>query len=599
MASLGFTFYKWMRRLLVLMPFVFSRAGAQNKTACNAITADMRLMVRSVKINARWISKELQQQAEQVAGLGKIYDPINISAAQNLVEEACRKNEGQFEFQLLQGSTSVLVVRSDACIITDSAGKQEVAVSISPFYLRIDLFKLGNNILPVPRSSKPSFYTQVPAVIRATAPFASLYNDRRYGTSIGLSTATDLLHLPGRQEKKRNTKSMQTNLGFTGKKSLSNSFYHIGGTLELNHPLYTDSSIGWNVGVQFENGLSPIGNVSGKYIYWNLNAAVQGNSKSTLLSKYVIGTNFTFSKNSSINVQNSDPYNENRIGLFALADGRQGKSFTRLGCWFAAAMPGNNSSLHNYQQLVTRIGNSVFLGSGHNSVLVETIAGAGYTWGTAPGYNQFFAGNTQQRFLYDPVISLRNQTMQSGPLLRSIGEKEGGLATGNTSQAMDGGSFWHLNLNFSIPVKSWARPLIPDIVISETPRVTTLRTALKAQSETAKNFIYDDLVNNHDYPDNDETDKVAAAIVDKDIRPAINYLADRANVYAIKPLLLFDVCRINDRLLPGKTFTAAGLGLQLTVVIARLELGYMRTLSPADYKTSGNFFIHFVLQNFY
>jgi len=269
-----------------------------------------------------------------------------------------------------------------------------------------------------------------------------------------------------------------------------------------------------------------------------------------------------------------------------------------MGIWFDAAMPGNDSITKNYQRLVSRIGYSIFLGSGHNNVLLEMVAGGGYTWGTPPVSKQYFAGNSQRNYLYQPLLSIRNQQLQTGPLMRSLGENEGGLYTtgGNT---FGGSSFWHFNFNFSIPISKWAKPLIPDITISEEPRKITLRSALKAQAETAKNFIYDDLVNNHGYPDTDATDSAASVIIDRDIRPALNYLSDRANVYSIKPMILFDISHLNDHILPGRTFTGVGIGLQVTVVIARLGMGYMRTLSPTAYSSQGNFFLQFVLQNFY
>jgi hypothetical protein len=106
-------------------------------------------------------------------------------------------------------------------------------------------------------------------------------------------------------------------------------------------------------------------------------------------------------------------------------------------------------------------------------------------------------------------------------------------------------------------------------------------------------------VNNHGYPDNDATDSAANAIVDKDIRPTINYLADRANIFSVKPMILFDISRLSGNNLQGKTFTAVGLGLQITVVVARLGVGYMHTLVPSGYTSKGNFFVNFVMQNFY
>jgi hypothetical protein len=414
---------------------------------------------------------------------------------------------------------------------------------------------------------------------------------------MSLITNTNLLHLPGHRSKKG--KAGQLNLNLAGRKSFNEPYYGIGSQLELKFPVYTDSTLGWDLALQWAKNLLPWGTGQNNTDQWNLRGGLQGSASSKLFSKWSAGAGVRFTQNSYSSLQNDGPqYGEKGWQLYALADGRPGKSFTRIGIWFDAAIPDAVGNISNYQRLVTRVGYAQFLGSGHNSALLETVAGAGYTWGTAPTYSQYVAGNSNHNFLYESMNSIHSRSMQNGPLLRSLGENEGGLSTVN-GRTVGGNSFWHLNLNFSVPIAAWAKPLVPDVVISDEERVITLRSALKGQANTAANFIYDDLVNNHGYPDNDATDSTANAIVDKDIRPTINYLADRANVYSIKPVLLFDIARLADRSLQAKTFTAAGLGLQMTIMIARLEIGYMYTLSPSDYSQRGNLFFHFVLQNFY
>jgi hypothetical protein len=474
-----------------------------------------------------------------------------------------------------------------------------VAVEINPYYLRIDMFNLGNNILPVPRSARPSFYNQVPMILKATAPFVTFSSDRQFGPAVGLITNTDLLHLPGAKAKKGKAGRISANLNLAGRKSFSEEFYSVGSQLELNHPVYTDSTVGWNLALQWAKSLLPWGTGQNATDHWNFRGGLQGSTNSRLFSKWAAGAAVRLSQNRYSSPHGTDPRDDEKgWQLYALTDGRPGKSFTRIAAWFDAAIPEAGSNISNYQRLVSRVGYSQFLGSGHNPALIETVAGAGYTWGTTPIYSQFVAGNSNHNFLYEPINSVRSRAMQNGPLVRSLGENEGGLSSVN-GNTVGGSAFWHLNLNFSVPIAHWAKPLVPDVVISDEEPVSTLRSALKGQANTAVNFIYDDLVNNHGYPDNDATDSAANAIVDRDIRPTLNYLADRANIYSVKPVLLFDISRLNDHTLQGKTFTAAGAGLQMTIVIARLEIGYMHTLSPSAYNSSGNFFLHFVLQNFY
>jgi hypothetical protein len=74
-----------------------------------------------------------------------------------------------------------------------------------------------------------------------------------------------------------------------------------------------------------------------------------------------------------------------------------------------------------------------------------------------------------------------------------------------------------------------------------------------------------------------------------EIRPATQFVIDQANVFAAKPLLMFDVAELEAGL-ERATWTAAGAGVQLVVVTAKFELGYMRTLSGPRFGARGNVF---------
>lgn len=580
----------WLHRLAFLLLFIGLKANAQKRVFFNEINDTYT--VKSVQIHGRWVPKSLQQTVENIIGVGGPFSQSKLSAAQEAIRNEYIKGEAQFESQILKGSTSVLFIYPEAY---DSA--KQLTIIIRPAYLRVDLFNIGNNILPIPRSAGATFLNYVPAALKATNPVIAFTSDRQYGPAFGLATVTDLLHLSPNQTK--NTKFLRADLGIDARKSLTNSFYSFGSTLDLNHLVYSDSSLGWNISLQFNTNSAPLADGKNKYQNWNVKTGVQGATKISLLSKYAVGASARL-LHSEFNASPGSllSYEEKGLGLYALADGKPGRSFTRLALWFDAAIPDASTNVKSYQRLVSRIGYSAFLNNGHNAPLLEAMAGAGYTWGQPSLINQYFGGNSQRNFLYQPLTSMRNQTMPTGPLFRSLGENEAALKQAANAN-VGGTSFWHLNLNFSVPISKWSKPLIPDINFGDDGSSSTLATKLKGQVQTAQNFIYDDLVNNHGYPDTDATDSVAAELVNKDIRPTINYLADRANIYSVKPLLLFDVGQLNDHALSSKTFAAAGVGMQITIVIARLELGYMHTISPSTYSSKGNFFVNFVLQNFY
>ncbi|MBD0368123.1 MAG: hypothetical protein ICV53_18725, partial [Flavisolibacter sp.] len=186
---------KWFKLLFLCCSFWLQKAAGQNRVPCNEITADMGFTVRSVRITGRWVPETLQASVAQIVGVGQPFNPANVSTAQEAVRTELVKGEENIAIPLA-GATSALFITSDVCDISDSAHPKEVAVTIRPYYLRIDLFNVGNNILPVPRSAKPTFYERVPAALLATAPLVGLLNDRNYGSSLAVQTTTDLLNLP-------------------------------------------------------------------------------------------------------------------------------------------------------------------------------------------------------------------------------------------------------------------------------------------------------------------------------------------------------------------------------------------------------------------
>ncbi len=587
----------WMVMVLLPVLVLFNKkADGQAKVGCNEITVDMGYTIRSVTIKGRWVPAALQRNIEAMVGVGQAFDPAKVATAQEMVRTEIIKGEELYVVRLI-GSTSVLFITSDICDVSDETHPKQAGIVIKPFYLRIDLYNIGDNILPVPRTAKPTFYTKVPGLLLAAAPLFALTSDRQYGPSANLQTNTDLLHLPGALQSDKDSKKMNLFLQLGARKSISNLFNEWGAGLQLNHPVYTDTGTGWNIGFRYTSAIQPLGKSDYRFEHLKFLAGISGNGRSVFLNKYALGGAVSFMQNRFDVAPNARSTNrENRYQFHALGDGHAGHGFNRMGIWFNAGVPHSNSGLKSYQQLAGRLGYSVTLGQTHNNVDLEINGGLGYTWGTAPAYNQFYVGNERSGFLYSNLKSEQLQTFPGGPVIRSLGEQEGGF---NTSSGLvsGGSSYWHLNLNFSVPIARWSSPLIPDIVIDEETG-STARRKIKGQVNFAKSLIQIDLVDNHGFSE-EAADSAAERIIAKDIRPAINYLADRANVYSIKPVLYFDLAQLNKHGLENKLWGAAGAGLQLNIVNAKLDLGYMQTLFPFSDKSKGNFLLRFTVQDFY
>ena len=589
-------FQKLIMLLLIVGLALPGKVYSQVKVGCNQITPEMGFTVSSVIVKSRWMPKALQEKVEAMIGVGEPFDPLRVEAAMVFVRNELIKGEEKFVVQLV-GSTSVLFITPDICDVSDDTHPRQAAIVIRPFYLRIDLYNVGDNILPVPRTGKPTFYSKVPKLLLAATPFLGLTNDRLYGTSATVETSTDLLHLPAALKSTKDAKRFKLMLDLNARKSITELFNALGASLKLDHPVYINKGIGWNIGVQYVRELQPLGKGDYSLSLTRFFAAVNGNLKHSLLNKYTAGVAVSILKNRFQITKDSVFKNwETGYEFHAISDGHIGKGFSRMGLWFNAGVPKNNSNAKAYQRLAWRWGYAVTLGKTHNTAEIEANCNLGYSWGVVPLYNQFYAGNTLSNFLYTPLKSVKFQTFPEGPVLRSLGEREGGFKT-SPDIISGGNAYWNVNLSISIPVAKWSVPLIPDIVIDEETG-STARRKIKGQVNFAQSLIQMDLVDNQGLSE-EAADAEAERIVNKDIRPAINYLADRANVYSIKPMLFFDVAQVNKRQVGNKLWGAAGAGLQLNIVNAKLEIGYMHTLFPQRDGSKGNFLFRFTVQDFY
>ncbi len=565
-------------------------AHAQNHFPCNTITEEMGFTVRSVQIQGRWVPQDLRKRVEQIVGVGERFSPTVINPA---IEEIRKALVQQEENNLARGASSVLYITGDACDVSDDANLKQIEITIRPYYVRVDLINVGNNVLPIPRVNTPTFSVGVPPALLATSPIVGFSSDRNYGQSLHLKTTTDLLNLPIDNTTEKRNGSTALNMSLNARRSLSEPFYNFNTAVEYTNPNYS-GQIGHNFSVGYSNQFEPLGEGENWREQVQIEGGIQRKLDQSLIKAYVIGGDVKFLDN-SFTPRNSGSIKNSETGLnfYTVGDSRIGDGFARFGAWFNAGFPSETSS---YQRLALQAGYATEIGSGHNTVGLQLMAGSGYAWGEPPEYSRFFGGASASNYLYEKLNSAQVREFPSGPILRSFGEQQAGLR--DLNGFVRGGNFyWHLNVNLTFPISQWSKPLIPDIALDDR---RTLRSALKGQVRATQNAIFFDLVDNQGYPDNEETEAIAERIVNRDIAPTVNYLADRANIYAIKPMLLFDIAQISGKDgLGSRTWAAMGAGLQVNVVNGRLETGYMQTITPASDSSNGNFFLRVVFQDFF
>jgi len=97
---------------------------------------------------------------------------------------------------------------------------------------------------------------------------------------------------------------------------------------------------------------------------------------------------------------------------------------------------------------------------------------------------------------------------------------------------------------------------------------------------------------------NKEAD-IKAEQIFEEIRPATHFIIDNANLYSIKPLLMVDVAGMTGSDSTSAMWLAAGGGVQLTIVTAKFEAGYMHTFSGPTFGNQGNVFVRLVFENLF
>jgi len=467
-------------------------------------------------------------------------------------------------------------------------------------------------------------------------------------------------------------------LRLKGQKSLSKSFYDTSTELSFarTKPLDLFQDVAMDLG--FTASRLPLGN--GDYFR---NAAWFDFNTDLRLRKNVVklinvGGGYRWSRNQLFNGDGSVPpqiNSENALNLRAIGDGMIKKGLVRAALWFE-----NNSLAHtpgSYQRVAALAGygkefvigrkkdfheiSPPELGSpcwtsyadpkkpgetrkNESTIGVEALAGVGRTWGDVPGYARFFGGSPSGQFLFDELSARTVTGFPFGPVTRSLGKNEGGII----NNLLGGTSYWHANVNVSIPVPAWSRPLIPQEWVALSAKregdeefeghvpaganicrdlKSTVKTLVRVSgvnlmvSQQARDLLTDAQKNdlrltNRDNRTADEEQRLKAAtaafaaakvkvqpqiedLFNNEILPITDFIADHANIFAVKPLVLFDVAHLGPGGAATPTRYGLGGGFQLDIVMARFELGYVAALKRAPGDPKGNFFGRLVLRRLF
>jgi len=583
---------------------------------------------RNVKVKARY----LPNLRHPLPASGTTYSPATVTTIvedvhQVLTDEENRENEeGETEHKLLNTVTAkgivggIKLITSCAKVISEpecesALGKGNskcVDVSIHAFSLRVDTTDPLSNLLNIPRSNRPSLLSKVPGPLLAFNPKPGFVQDQAFGPSATFDSSTNLLDLA------RNIRSQplhasrnRLDLRTSGRRSLNDPFYETLSQLSFSRS-YGNTLERLALEVEFEADHQPQGAAEFLKNAVRMGGNVQLRTNSTLFEAISLNARYRRTSNrlrSPLPLV-SESASEDSFEGNALLDGRLWKGTSRLAFWVDANSP--NAIAGRYQRAAAIWGyQKEFIIVPNQTIGVEFIAGAGHVWGDSPEYARFYGGNWAKNFLYEAKDSPVLSDFPRGPLIRSFGS---GRATAGERAINGATSYWNMNLNVTIPVPKWSSPIVPDISISLPKKDANgktvldangdpifedrpLRVILKNQGESSRKVLERVFVKQGLSV---EEAKAKSQRELKSINSILGFMADQANIYSFKPLLMFDAARLNaPDAVNNRTKFAIGGGLQFTLVIAKFEAGYMRTLRPVPGDDKGNVVLRLFFQNLF
>ena len=585
------------------------------------------LRISSVKVTGRRgvgpIEKELQ-----TLFVGKMYTTQLHRQAVQKVDEALTNEVNQsFEEQTgINGGahadrmTGAAFLYLTQCVEIDNASKS-VDMIVKVLFLRTDLKSLANNILPLPRSLEPSFYDKMPAVLRAFNPLFDFGYDRRTGPVPSLKLSTNLLALSPllKGEQTPDPEKTRLDFDFSGQKALNNRFYQTATDFNVNKERLGKVVEQIEFAGSFRAADQPLSDLRQNNNGLHFNGQVKLRPRLGLVNTVYLQGKYDRTNNKVFDQTGRQLIAErDNTGAFrGIIDGRMWGGFTRVGIWFEATEASKSSI--SFRRLAGIAGFEKEFGSGTQTVGFEGVVGGGRAWGSVPFYARFFGGNNAANFLYDSSDSPTMTAFPVGPLLRSYGKTQATVPTA-TFNNMGGIAYCHTNVNLTLPVRAWSRPLIPDdetdIIDPDTGLPKRLNKLLEDFSiNSARNTltdllmdpIIDELMKKDPTLTEDEAAEKALAIaapqakklVDREVAPTIRFISRHANLYALKPMVMLDAAYLRGNMGERRQRFAAGGGIQLVMVIARAEVGYMRSLPTISGESKGSFVFRLTFQNIF
>jgi hypothetical protein len=630
-----------MRAAALATLFFAAGSGVSFAQVCADNASVLGSRVRSVRPDARFGRVPQALERMLASHYGEVYSIDAENSYANDISRFFNEHPGQLESEVInRQALSIAIEESTPCTTVVAPVECQAAfgesrcidILVKTISLQLDVYDISGNRLPIPRSNKMRFFGETPKALVAFNPQVTSVYDQRVGLQPAVSISNRLFASAAARPGSDAAAPGPTELWlrWNGTRSVKESFYDTSGSLSVvrRRPTSLIDRLGAKASVHAS--LEPRGIDDDRTRSFEGGADLGLQLPGAAFSRLRVGGGYRWTEHHFAGVDGSlDTVTESTAQANMVADGRLVRGFTRIAAWIDAGSPQRGDA---YARLAGTIGYEKELSVAPNQAVgIEGIAGFGRSFGSVPPYSRFFGGNPSGNFLYDGIDSRDLASMPVGPPIRSAGREQLGASL-HSGASIGADSYWHASLAVSLPIPHWSFPLIPAEVVMTTSDGSskTLKDVLKRQVASGKELYVQATMRQMLTADEQDalrldanaalspadrerldsarqaSARVQAAVrrdadkIWREITPITNFIADEGNIYSIKPLLMIDAARMNSGAsADAVTRIGMGGGVQLTVVIARLEAGYLWAVRRQSTDPRGNFVLRLALRNLF
>jgi hypothetical protein len=575
-----------------------SKSYAEQTIGCNEITAEMGYRIRNVVVRGSWISKDVRDEVNKILQVGSIFEPQKAQQANNVITEYLAKGDPS------NTRTRQLLVEtlSQSTCPVGPPNEKSVDITFTPYQLLLTSSD-SNPLGVVPRIRTPGISIGSPSFLERYNTTFSILNDAGYGTSGAIAISSYLTDQKAGNQPV-NTERNKLGMDLFARRAFVNNYYNYKVGIDYSQ-VGISSGRGLWIEANYGNKREPVLDSS----IWVEEASVGGGLKMRwkdgIIRRMKGGLSGGYSGSATEATVIINEKNTSSQGLlrgFILADLRTFENVqdgsTRIAGWAETTVASQDQG---FQRMAATVGHMQHFGTGYNTLDFELVGSAGIAFGNPPQAKRFYVGSDTSNIFSLSPITQDNIDFPVGPMFRGLGQSQGGVNYLN-GREIGGTSYASVNLSIGIPIKSWSKPLIPEdaeVIKDDDEDPIPLNEYLVTESEKQFNSALRIAKARGDITEAEVTE--SRITFPQEVVPVVNYLATKATLYSIKPVIYADYALLSSRVSGSSATSYFGIGggVRASILNADLEVGYMHTISPVKSSGEGNVFLRFLLRELF